>query len=59
MKTENLLTGTVGIALTSLVNTAEINQIATAVVQIIIGIITILQLLKTPKNGDKTTKNRN
>ena len=53
---KNLLTGGLGLATTELVNVSSLDNIATAITQIAILIMTIISLF-TSKNKQNDTKN--
>lgn len=52
--TNNILTATAGIASSAIIESTNINDLAGTIVQVLIGIITIIKLLK-PQNREKTT----
>lgn len=53
MKVENILTATAGVVGAELVSSSDLNTIATCIVQVVIGIVTVVQLLKKSKNEKK------
>lgn len=53
MKVDTILTSAAGLAGTTVISSAELSDITTTIVQILIGIITLVQLLKPKKNGNE------